>query len=85
MDGQQRKTLTLSANGMKARIDALSDAQGYRRLLRDIQTSDVERWRKRAEEARTMADNTLDPVAKRGFLNVARTYDSMADNAEAKS
>jgi hypothetical protein len=40
-------------------------------------------WRMRAEELRVVAENMEDPVARRGMLNAAATYQAMADEAEA--
>jgi hypothetical protein len=40
---------------------------------------DPESWRKRAEEARALADITADAVARRSFLDIADAYDALAD------
>jgi hypothetical protein len=38
----------------------------------------------RAEEARTMAEQTADPEAKRMMIGVAETYEVLAKRAEAR-
>jgi hypothetical protein len=43
-----------------------------------------EHWRKRAEEARTMAQQIEDPDAKRGMLEIAANYEKIAALAELK-
>jgi hypothetical protein len=40
---------------------------------------DPESWRKRAEEARTLADVTADAMARRSFLDIADAYDTLAN------
>lgn len=41
-----------------------------------------ERWRKRAEEARTIAAGMRDPETKRIMLDLAASYDALAKRAE---
>ena len=41
-----------------------------------------ERWRKRAEEIRTIADGMCDPGAKQLMLGLAESYDDLAKRAE---
>ena len=41
-----------------------------------------ERWRKRAEEIRTIADGMRDPDAKRFMLGLAKSYEELAKRAE---
>lgn len=43
----------------------------------------IRRWRMAAEERRAAAAKLTDPQARRGMLNAARSYDDMADSAEA--
>ncbi len=43
----------------------------------------IRSWRKRAEELRAAAENMKDPMACRGMLNAAASYDRLADAAEA--
>jgi hypothetical protein len=40
-------------------------------------------WRNRAEEARTIADCTDDPVAKASMITVAASYHLLADRADS--
>ena len=42
-----------------------------------------EYWRKRADEARSIADQILDPEAKAAMLLVALRYEKLAKRAEA--
>jgi hypothetical protein len=42
----------------------------------------AEEYRQRAQEAEEQADKVRDPSAKQGFLDVARRYRDMADQAE---
>ena len=39
-------------------------------------------WRERAEEARAQASEMRDPTAKRTLLEIARSYDRLAEQAE---
>jgi hypothetical protein len=41
-------------------------------------------WRKRAEEYRTVAENMNNPSAKATYLDLARSYEALADHAEAE-
>jgi len=43
----------------------------------------AEYWRERAEEARTKAEQMFDPEAKATLLQIALSYDKLADRAEA--
>ncbi len=45
---------------------------------------DPEHWRQRAEEARGVAEQLDDPIAKQTMLDIARSYEQMAALAEAK-
>jgi hypothetical protein len=42
------------------------------------------RWRKRAEECRTLAEIVKTPTVQTDYLGLARTYDTLADNADAE-
>ena len=39
-------------------------------------------WRERAEEARAQASDMKEPTAKRTLLEIARSYDRLAEQAE---
>jgi hypothetical protein len=39
----------------------------------------ADHWRERAEEARAQASEMKDPTAKRTLLEIARSYDRLAD------
>ena len=43
--------------------------------------NDPQYWRRRAEEARTLADELTDPDAKRKMLNIAKDYETLAIRA----
>jgi hypothetical protein len=45
---------------------------------------DQTHWLTRAKEAREMADQLLDPEAKRAMLEVAANYEKIAKRAEAR-
>lgn len=42
-------------------------------------------WRKRAEEARSAANQLDDPIAKRTMLDIVLSYEQLAALAEAKT
>lgn len=42
-------------------------------------------WSKRAEEARTLADQAVSPEISRSWLSVAESYDFLARQAEARA
>ncbi len=46
---------------------------------------DSARWRERAEEARTMADEMKDPEARRTLLEIAVSYGKLAERAERRN
>ena len=41
-------------------------------------------WRQRAEEARAVADQLSDPLAQKAMLEIARSYEALADLAAAR-
>jgi hypothetical protein len=43
---------------------------------------DVEHWRRRAVEARTMAGGFSHPIAKKTMLDIADGYDQLAESSE---
>jgi hypothetical protein len=40
------------------------------------------RWRKRAEECRTLAEIVKTPTVQKDYIDIARAYDTLADSAE---
>jgi hypothetical protein len=42
----------------------------------------AEYWHERAEEARTHAEQTSDPTARRTLLDTAENYEQLAEQAE---
>jgi hypothetical protein len=46
--------------------------------------SDPQYWRRRAEEARTLADELTDPEAKRKMLKIAEDYETLARRPERR-
>ena len=42
----------------------------------------AERWKARAEECRTLADSSSDPICRAQLTRLAQTYDQMAVAAE---
>jgi hypothetical protein len=47
--------------------------------------NEPEHWRKRAEEARTLAGQMSDPQSKQAMLRIATDYDHLATRAEART
>jgi len=43
-----------------------------------------DRWRKRAEEVLSIADGMRDPECKRAMLDMANSYEKLAQRAEAR-
>ena len=43
--------------------------------------NDPEHWRKRAEEARKLANEMTDPVGKKAMLEIAEKYDRIVEQA----
>jgi hypothetical protein len=46
--------------------------------------NNVEHWRDRAEEARVHAEQLTDPDARRMMLDIAKSYDKLAERAAAR-
>ncbi|HZN28916.1 MAG TPA: hypothetical protein VFB88_06105 [Xanthobacteraceae bacterium] len=47
--------------------------------------NEPEHWRRRAAEARTLADQMSDPQSKQAMLRIATDYDRLATRAEART
>lgn len=47
--------------------------------------NDFEHWRDRAEEARVNAEHFIDSEARRMMLNIAASYDRIAEKAEQRA
>jgi len=45
---------------------------------------DAEHWRKRAEEARRLAERMMDLESRRVMLEIAKSYDELASRAKAR-
>ena len=46
--------------------------------------NDPQYWRRRAEEARTLAEELTDPDAKRKMLKIAKDYETLARRPEQR-
>jgi hypothetical protein len=46
--------------------------------------NDPDHWRDRAEEGRRIAEDMVDPEAKRMMLDIADGYDRLAEHAEKR-
>jgi hypothetical protein len=46
--------------------------------------SDPEYWRRRAQEARTLADELTDPETKRKMIKIAEDYETLAIRGEQR-
>ena len=49
-----------------------------------VPINDPKHWRERAEEARTVADELIDPDSKRKTLRIADDYEKIARRAEKR-
>jgi hypothetical protein len=50
--------------------------------MKQLPLNDTAHWRERAEEARRIAEQLADAVAKEMMLDIARSYDSLAKLSE---
>ncbi len=46
--------------------------------------NDPKHWRERAEQMRTIAEETHNPLAKETMLRIAQDYEHLAQRAEAR-
>ena len=53
--------------------------------MSDMDIHSPEHWRRRAEEARAIAENMIDPDAKKAMLEAASTYENIARRMEAEA
>jgi hypothetical protein len=71
----------------------LVDTQGVARsrlnpeggMSEDTYLAQAERWRKKAEELRAVADQMRNPFSRQSFLRMAETYDRLAEEYENKA
>ena len=47
--------------------------------------NDPEHWRKRAEEARTLAEQMQDPQSKQAMLRIAADYERLVERAARRA
>jgi len=52
--------------------------------MKQLSINDPAYWRERAEEARRIAEQLVDAVAKDMMLDIARSYESLAKMAEER-
>jgi hypothetical protein len=52
--------------------------------MRTILIDDPEHWRKRAKDTRELADQVDDPTARQTLLEIAQSYDELAELAERR-
>jgi hypothetical protein len=53
--------------------------------MRTILIDDPEHWRQRAKESRALADQLDDPTAKQTLLEIAQSYERLAELAERRN
>jgi hypothetical protein len=59
-------------------------SKGWNEGMPDSLIDELQRWRDRAEEMLTMADEATDPVVKQTMLNIAAGYELLAQRAEER-
>jgi sugar (pentulose or hexulose) kinase len=52
--------------------------------MKRVPINDPAYWRERAEEARRIAEQLADAVAKQTMLEIARSYDNLAELTEKR-
>ena len=62
----------------------MKDGDRDNRAMARALINDPAHWRDRAEEARRIAEEMVDPDAKRMMLNIAAGYDRLAQHAETR-
>ena len=71
------------ALAIRPRCAYIPEQQG-RWPIMPLKFGTAEHWRKRAEEARTMAQQIDDPAAKREMLEIAANYEKIASVTESR-
>jgi hypothetical protein len=60
-------------------------ARGSISMSAEATVNDPAYWRQRAEEARAVAGQLSDPVAQKAMLEIASSYEALADLATARA
>ena len=64
---------------------ATCDGRVRRTLCRPPLINDAQHWRKRADEARSLADDMKDEISKQMTLQIADDYEHLAKRAEQRA
>ena len=74
-------------NGVKAWRRSTSDLRRScgKNFVRASLLNDPEHWRKRADEARSLANDMKDEISKQMMLQIADDYERLAKRAEARA
>ena len=75
--------LTYSKHGRRRASDLRRSLEGA--FVPTSVADDPAHWKKRAEEARALADLMSDDVSKQMMLQIARDYDHLAERAEKRA
>jgi hypothetical protein len=59
--------------------------EGSQSMATNANTNDPAHWRQCAEEARRVADQLDDPVAKKAMMEIAQSYETLAKLAASKT
>jgi hypothetical protein len=62
----------------------MSDPNRHHRAMAMALINDPKHWRERAEGTRRIAEDMVDPEAKRMMLSIAAGYDRLAQHAETR-